>query len=107
MTEPVTQSRASDAFRVYFAMKAGYSLQTLPVPDDPRGTLTEVPALRVAVLRYSGRWTDKNYEEHLAELGATFAAAGITTRGELILARYNAPYVLPFLRRNEAWLVLD
>jgi len=107
MTAPVTQSPAGDGFRVRFAMPAGYTMQTLPVPDDPRVTLAEVPALRVAVLRYSGRWTEKNYAGHLAELRATLTAAGITTHGEPILARYNAPYVLPFLRRNEVWLTLN
>jgi len=107
MTVPVTQSRVDGGFRVRFAMPAGYTLSTLPVPNDARVKLCEVPAQRVAVLRYSGRWTEENHAEHLAELRATLAAAGITTHGDPMLARYNAPYVLPFLRRNEVWLALN
>jgi len=107
MTVPVTPSRADDGFRVRFAMPPGFTLGTLPVPNDSRVTLCEVPAQRVAVRRYSGRWTEENYAEHLAELRAALTAASIVTHGEPMLARYNAPYVLPFLRRNEVWLALD
>jgi hypothetical protein len=107
MTVPVTQSREDGGFRVRFAMPAGYTLATLPVPNDPRVTLCEVPAQRVAVHRYSGRWTEENYAEHLAELQASLTSAGLSVHGAPILARYNAPYVLPFLRRNEIWLPLD
>ena len=107
MTAPVTQSRSEGGFHVHFAMPAGYTLATLPVPNDSRVKLFEVPAQRVAVCRYSGRWTEKNYAEHLTELRASLAADGLTTHGEPVLARYDAPYVLPFLRRNEVWLALD
>jgi len=107
MTVPVTQSPDADGFRVRFAMPPGYTLATLPVPNDPRVRLSEVPAQRMAVLRYSGRWTATNYAEHLAELRASLTAAGLTAHGAPSLARYNAPYVLPFLRRNEVWLPLD
>ncbi|MEO7362896.1 MAG: heme-binding protein, partial [Gemmatimonadaceae bacterium] len=98
--------RTESGYRVHFAMPAGDTLATLPVPNDPRVKLFEVPAQRVAVRRYSGRWTEKNYDEHLTELRASLSAAGLTAHGAPILARYDAPYVLPFLRRNEVWLSL-
>lgn len=107
MTAPVTQSPAVGGFLVRFVMPAGYTLATLPVPNDQRVKLREVPPQRMAVRRYSGRWTEENYAQHLAELRASLAAAGRSAHGEPILARYNAPYVLPFLRRNEVWLPLD
>ncbi len=106
MTVPVTQSRTDQGFHVRFVMPSGYTLATLPVPNDPRVTLHEIPAHRVAVLRYSGRWTEENYAQHLAELRTALSTANVATLGEPILARYNAPYVLPFLRRNEVWLTL-
>jgi hypothetical protein len=104
MTAPVTQARADAGFVVQFVMPPGYTLATLPVPDDPRVKLRAVPAQRMAVLRYAGRWTPENYESHLAELRDALASAGIATDGEPVLARYDAPYVMPFLRRNEIWL---
>lgn len=107
MTTPVTQAAAEGGYRVQFVMPPGYTLATLPVPNDPRVTLSEMPAQRVAVLRYSGRWTEENYAQHLGELRDALRVAGITAHGAPVLARYNAPYVLPFLRRNEIWLTIE
>lgn len=106
MTAPVTQAKSDQGFLVQFIMPPGFTLATLPVPNDSRVTLREVPAQRVAVRRYSGRWTQANYDSNLADLRAVLGRAGIGTEGEPVLARYNAPYVLPFLRRNEIWLRL-
>ena len=107
MTAPVTQAAAEGGFCVHFVMPPGYTLATLPVPNDPRVTLRDVPAQRVAVLRYSGRWTEENYAQHLGELRDALRVAGIAAHGTPILARYNGPYVLPFLRRNEIWLPIE
>lgn len=107
MTAPVTQAAAEGGYRVHFVMPPGNTLATLPVPTDARVTLHEVPAQRVAVLRYSGRWTEQNYAQHLGELRDALRDAGIAAHGTPILARYNGPYVLPFLRRNEIWLPIE
>ncbi len=107
MTTPVTQHAAAGGFLVRFVMPAEYTLATLPEPLDDQIALREVPEQRIAVLRYSGSWSQRRYEEHLAMLRAAVSAAGLTANGEPLLARYNAPYVLPFLRRNEVWLPLE
>jgi hypothetical protein len=65
----------------------------------------ELPTL-LAAIRYSGTWSQSNYDEHLAKLQAALAAAGIASQGEPVLARYNGPMTPWFLRRNEIWLVL-
>ena len=107
MTAPVTQAATEGGYRVHFVMPPGYTLSTLPVPNDARVTLCEVPPQRVAVRRYSGRWTDENYAQHLGELRDALRTAGIAAHGTPILSRYNGPYVLPFLRRNEIWLPIE
>jgi hypothetical protein len=106
MTTPVTQNVTAGGFLVRFVMPPEYTLATLPEPLDDSIALREVPEQRIAVLRYSGSWSQRRYEEHLAILRAAVIAAGFTATGEPTLARYNAPYVLPFLRRNEVWLPL-
>ncbi len=65
-----------------------------------------VPAANWAVIRYSGTWSQANYLEHLGELKAALDKAGVTTQGEPVLARYNAPFTPWFMRRNEIWLAL-
>ncbi|RZI63274.1 MAG: heme-binding protein [Variovorax sp.] len=106
MTAPVTTAAVDGRMRVQFVLPKGVTLETAPEPLDPRVQLRLVPATAVAAIRYSGTWSEANYQEHLAELKATLAAEGMATQGEPVLARYNAPFVPWFLRRNEVWLTL-
>jgi len=106
MTAPVTQAAASDGYIVQFTMPSEYILETLPEPLDPQVKLKEVPAGRVAVIRYSGTWSERNYKEHLEKLQRGVEAAGLRTTGSPIYSRYNAPFVPWFMRRNEIWLKL-
>lgn len=106
MTAPVTQAATPGGFLVQFVMPKGYTLATLPVPLDERVKLREVPGNRVAVIRFSGSWSQSTYELQLLKLRSALAAAGIATAGEPVSSRYNSPFSLPFLRRNEIWLNL-
>jgi len=106
MTAPVTQSAAPGGMRVQFVLPKGVTLDSAPEPLDPRVQLHRVPASQWAVIRYSGTWSQANYDEHLALLQAALDQAGVATQGEPVLARYNAPFTPWFLRRNEIWLAL-
>ncbi len=101
MTAPVTQERAGDRFTVQFMMPSKYTFETLPKPNDPRIEIRQVPARKFAAIRYSGTWSRKNYETHLAQLQNTLAANGYKAIGEPIWARYDPPFKPWFLRRNE------
>ena len=106
MTAPVTQAAAPGGFLVQFVMPKGYTLATLPEPLDARVKLREVPGNRVAVIRFSGSWSQSLYEEKLQTLRGAVSAAGLATVGEPVSSRYNSPFSVPFLRRNEIWLNL-
>ncbi len=107
MTAPVTQTTVMGTVRVQFVLPKGVTMATAPEPIDPRIQLRLVPAGNWAVLRYSGSWSQANYQEHLSELKALLEAQGVTTQGEPVLARYNAPFTPWFMRRNEIWLALQ
>jgi SOUL heme-binding protein len=107
MTAPVTQSAAAGGgTRVQFVLPKGVTLASAPEPLDARVQLREEPARQWAVIRYSGTWSQANYEEHLAKLRAALEKAGVATEAEPVLARYNAPFIPWFMRRNEIWLAL-
>lgn len=106
MTAPVMQNAAPGGFLVQFVLPKGVALANAPKPLDPRVTLREVPPHRVAVIRYSGFWSEANYAEHLTKLQAALRAAGLEAAGEAVYARYNAPFTPWFMRRNEIWLPL-
>jgi effector-binding domain-containing protein len=104
MTAPVGQQKSGDQWLVSFMMPAEYTMETLPIPDNPEVTLRQVPARRVAVVRYSGFWTEKNYQKNKLKLAAWIEKEGFNVTGEAIWARYNSPFSLWFLRRNEILL---
>jgi SOUL heme-binding protein len=106
MTAPVTQAAVPGGFLVQFVLPKGVTLASAPEPLDTRVRLREVPAATWAVIRYSGTWSDANYQQHLALLKAGLANANVTPQGEPVLARYNGPFTPWFMRRNEIWLPL-
>ena len=57
MTAPVTQAPAAGGYVVQFVLPKGVTLASAPEPLDARVRLREVPGGRVAVIRYSGRWS--------------------------------------------------
>ena len=106
MTAPVVQQRARDKWAVSFTMPAAYTLETLPTPDDPTIALRLVPARRMAAVRYSGLWSEKNYLQNRSELEAWIREQGLTAAGDPVWARYNPPFTPWFLRRNEILIPL-
>jgi SOUL heme-binding protein len=107
MTAPVTQAAVAGGMRVQFVLPKTVTLATAPEPLDSRVQLRLVPAATWAVIRYSGTWTESNYNENLKKLKAATDAASINTNGEPVLARYNGPMTPWFMRRNEIWLAVQ
>lgn len=105
MTAPVRQEGdAASGFRVAFIVPAEFTRDTVPEPTDPQVKIREVPAQRMAVVKYSGRWTEKNYREHEAKLLTWIAGRGLAVTGPPVYARYNAPFVPWPMRRNEVMM---
>lgn len=101
MTAPVSQQPSGDGWVVSFMMPASYTIRTIPKPTNPEVRIREVPAFRAAVIRFSGRWTEKNYLEHLQELQAWIGQQQLTVTGDPVWARYDPPFKPWFMRRNE------
>jgi SOUL heme-binding protein/Protein of unknown function (DUF3365) len=91
MTAPVNQVADGEAFLVGFVVPAKYTRDTVPQPLDPAVKIREVPAQLTASWRYSGRWTETNFEAALAELRAVLKARGLVPAGDPVIARYNPP----------------
>lgn len=101
MTAPVGQQRNLGRWVVSFMMPADYTMETLPEPENPEVRLREVPARRMAAVRYSGFWNEKNYLKNKSKLEKWIDENGLRVLGEPIWARYNSPFTPWFLRRNE------
>ena len=107
MTTPVGQQPAEDRWVVSFTMPASYALETLPEPGDSQVTLRQVPARRMAALRYSGFWTERSYLRQRLKLESWVRTRGLRIAGNPVWARYNPPFAPWFLRRNEILVPVD
>jgi hypothetical protein len=107
MTVPVGQQRLQERWVVSFMMPSSYTLETLPEPEDPQITLRQVPARRIAAVRYSGFWSEKSYLRYKLELESWIHERNLTIVGDPIWARYNSPFTPWFLRRNEILIPVD
>jgi hypothetical protein len=76
-------------------------MEKLPSPADPRVKIKEVKSRLFAAFTYSGTWSEERYRQHEAALLRAAKNAGLITIGEPIFARYNSPFTLWFLRKNE------
>lgn len=103
MTAPVTQEKKGGKFVVSFTMPSKYTFDTLPQPQDKRVQIRVLPPRKVAVFSYSGSWSEAKYNDKLAVFQNYLRADGIKTQGSPVFARFNSPWSLWFLRRNEIW----
>ncbi|MCX7171855.1 MAG: heme-binding protein [Proteobacteria bacterium] len=101
MTAPVTVEERGGQWRVHFVMPSEYTLATLPVPNNPQVMLREIAARRVAVESFSGLARTASIAANTEALLQWMAGRQLKPLGNPELARYNPPWTLPFLRRNE------
>ena len=96
--EPLT---TKSGWKVGFMLPSSYSIVDAPMPEDERIEIRTVPEKLVAAIRYSGRWTTRNFDKYESRLMAALMEENIEILGESETAFYNPPFVPPFMRRNE------
>jgi hypothetical protein len=101
MTAPVVSEETERGWYISFNMPKQYSKDTLPIPNNPEVKIIEVPKEKFAVITFSGLVREKKYAEMLNLLNEEMRKRNLEPQGPAILARYNPPWTLPFLRRNE------
>ncbi|OKH81995.1 heme-binding protein [Mycobacterium sp. ST-F2] len=108
MTAPVGQ-RGSPAggWVIRFFMPAGSTLGSLPVPEDERVELVQLPAETVAVLRFSGDRGVDSIARHTDQLRDTLRDYGFATAGDPSAWFYDPPWTLPCRRRNEIAIPIE
>ena len=101
MTAPVSMQQNDGKWRVQFTMPSQYTLQTLPKPNNSNIEIVKVPAKTYGVIKFSGLAGSEKAAAKTAELQSWMQAQKLKMTGEPELARYNPPWTLPFMRRNE------
>ncbi len=101
MTSPVLQERADGAWTMVFVLPSEYTLETVPEPIDERVIIEEIPAQVVAAIRYSGRTNPSKMSDYETQLREWLANSDYHAIGEAQSARYDPPWTVPSVRRNE------
>lgn len=112
MTAPVGQARVEgaggeDAWRVRFTMPAGYTMESLPQPNDASVRLSLVPSYRVAAIRFSGIASDSDLAGNERKLLDFIQSKRLAPKGAAQYAFYDPPWTLPWNRRNEVMVEID
>ena len=100
--QPLVGASADTQYWVTFSMPNAYSVAELPVPNDNRVDIVEVPERYMAVLRYKGSWSEERYRTHETRLLSSVEKnPSWEKRGEPYWARYDPPFMPWFMRTNE------
>lgn len=104
MTAPVMMKQENNKWRVQFVMPSQYTMQTLPKPNNPDITIVEIPVRNYAVIKFSGLAGSQKVADKTKELRTWMQSQKLVGTAVPELARYNPPWILPFMRRNEVMI---
>ena len=102
MTIPTTQSNENKDKVMQFFLPSNFTKKNAPKPLDKELKLIIIEQGYYAVIKYSGRLSDKNFDKRRIILKNNLLKDNIEILSSAIRATYNGPFTLPFLRRNEA-----
>jgi SOUL heme-binding protein len=107
MTAPVVTADTDEELRMQFFLPARYDTATAPRPTDDRVRIVSVPAQELAVLRFTGAVDATILADRSDRLQAAPTRSSWRAVGDLALLRYDAPFTIPFLRRNEIAVAVE
>ena len=102
MTVPVTQMEKKGNMTMQFYLPSKFNKDNVPNPSSSDVEIVNIEGGYYAVIRYSGRASNKNFIKHKEILENELKKDNISIAGPAIKASYNSPFTLPMLKRNEA-----
>ena len=107
MTVPVGIESKAGKWTVSFVMPAEYTMESIPKPINSQVQLRQIPAVKKAVISFTGFYNAQKVADKTLELEQWMKARNLHPSGAPNFARYNPPWTLPFLRRNEVMINLS
>ena len=102
MTTPVTQVEKNGNMTMQFYLPSKFNSDNVPNPSREDVRIINIEGGYYAVLRYSGRASDRNFIKHKEILEKELNKNNISIISPPIRATYDSPFTLPMNRRNEA-----
>ncbi len=101
MTVPVTQEIKNGSMTMQFYLPLKFNKDNAPKPSNSDIKILNIEGGYYAVIKYSGRSSDKNFLKNKNILEKQLKQDNITIISPPIRASYNSPFTLPILKRNE------
>jgi len=101
MTVPVTQEIKNGSMTMQFYLPLKFNKDNAPKPSNSDIKILNIEGGYYAVIKYSGRSSDKNFLKNKNILEKQLKQDNITIISPPIRASYNSPFTLPMLKRNE------
>ena len=101
MTVPVTQEIKNGNMTMQFYLPLKFNKDNAPKPSNSDIKILNIEGGYYAVIKYSGRSSDKNFLKNKDLLEKQLKQDNITIISPPIRASYNSPFTLPMLKRNE------
>ena len=107
MTTPVTQIEKKGNMTMQFYLPSRFNKENIPSPSNPDVKILNIKGGYYAVIRYSGRASDKNFIKHKSILENELKKDNMIILSPPIKATYDGPFTLPMNRRNEAMFEIN
>ena len=107
MTTPVTQMQKKGNMTMQFYLPSRFNKESIPSPSNPDVKILNIEGGYYAVIRYSGRASDKNFIKHKSILENELKKDNMIILSPPIKATYDGPFTLPMNRRNEAMFEIN
>ena len=107
MTTPVTQIEKKEGMTMQFYLPSKFNKDNTPSPSNSEVKVLNIKGGYYAVIKYSGRASDKNFIKYKDILKNELKKNNIIILSSAIKATYDKPFTLPMLRRNEAMFKID
>ena len=108
MTSPVTRVAIDDSrYETAFIMPSGWTMESLPTPNNDRITIKTIPSSLKAVKKFSGRVSKSVVDTQWAQFQEQMKSQWVTRYGRPTLSQYDGPRVSGNARRNELWVELN
>ena len=101
MTIPVTQVVKNGNMTMQFYLPLKFNKDNAPKPSNSDIEILTIEGGYYAVIKYSGRSSDKNFLKNKDILEKQLIQDNIKIISPPIKASYNSPFTLPMLKRNE------
>ena len=107
MTIPVTQMVKKGNMTMQFYLPSKFNKDNVPIPSSSDVEIVIIEEGYYAVIRYSGRASNKNFIKHKDILENELKKDDIVILSPPVKATYNGPFTLPMFRRNEAMFEIN